>query len=108
MKIKSLEARSILDSRAEWTVEAAIELKNGVRAVASVPQGKSTGSSEAVALPAEVAVRKITTAIAPRIKRGDFRSQASFDDFLIKLDNHAMHIVFRDLNVIIIHLQFFF
>ncbi len=95
MKIKSLTARSILDSRAEWTVEATIELANGVRATASVPEGKSTGAAEAHALPASVAVRNINTRIAAAVRgggraaRAEFKSQQAFDDFLIKLDGTA-------------------
>lgn len=90
MKIKSLSARRILNSRGEWTVEVAMEMKNGARAIASVPQGKSAGSHEAVALPADVAVRKINSFIAPRVKRRDFRSQEAFDEFLIRLDGTPM------------------
>ena len=86
MKIKSLTARPILDSRGQWTIEATLRLKNGVTAVASVPQGKSTGSSEAVALPAAVAVRKIKSDIEPALKRADVRSQEALDSLLIKLD----------------------
>lgn len=86
MRIKSIEARRILDSRGQWTVEAKLELKNGVRATASVPQGKSTGSHEMHALPADIAVRKINNVIAPHAKRQDFRSQEAFDEFLVKLD----------------------
>jgi enolase len=86
MKIKSLTARTILDSRAQWTVEATIELKNGVRATASVPQGKSTGAAEAHALPAGQAVKNIAKIIAPKVRRKTFRGQADFDAFLIALD----------------------
>jgi enolase len=92
MKIKSLRARPILDSRGQWTVEAMIELANGARAVASVPQGKSTGSAEAVALPAAEAVRKIDNVIAPKVagrRQGagiNFKNQEAFDNFLIQLD----------------------
>lgn len=95
MKIESLTARSILDSRAEWTVEATIELANGARATASVPEGKSTGAAEARALPAVVAVRNINTRIAAAVRgggraaRAEFKSQQAFDDFLIKLDGTA-------------------
>ena len=35
-----------------WTVEVSLTLQNGVRATASVPQGKSTGATEAHALSA--------------------------------------------------------
>jgi len=86
MKIKSLTARQILDSRGQWTVEATLVFANGACAVASVPQGKSTGAAEAVALPAAAAVRNIERVIAPRIRRVEFRDQKSFDNFLIKID----------------------
>jgi enolase len=86
MKIKSLTARTILDSRAQWTGEATIELKDGVRATASVPQGKSIGTAEAHALPAAQAVKNILKIIAPKVRGKTFRSQAGFDSFLIALD----------------------
>jgi len=86
MKIQSLTARPVLDSRGQWTVEVSLALANGVRAVASVPQGKSTGASEAVALPAPVAVRRIENIIAPKLKRTQIHSQAALDAFLNKLD----------------------
>lgn len=86
MKIRSLTARIILDSRAQWTVEATIELKDGIRAIASVPQGKSTGAAEAHALPAAKAVKNIMNLVAPKVRGKTFRSQAAFDAFLIKLD----------------------
>ncbi len=86
MKIRSLEARPILDSRAAWTVEIDMTLRDGVHAVASVPEGKSKGSWEAWSLPASAAARKINKVIAPRITRHDFRNQAALDAFLIELD----------------------
>src|SRR5690349_10634372 len=90
MKIRSLSARPIIDSRGQWTVEVALELKDGVRVKASVPQGKSTGSSEARSLPAAQAVRNVNNVIAPKVKRADFRTQKAFDDFLLKLDGTAV------------------
>ncbi len=86
MKIKSLLARPILDSRGQWTVEVAFETKDGVHAIASVPQGKSTGSAEARALPVEQAVENINKRIAPWFRKNDFKDQASLDAFLCKLD----------------------
>ena len=86
MKITSLLARKILDSRGTWTVEVALETKDGIRAVASAPQGKSTGSSEARAFPAEQAVRNVNERIAPWMKRKDFKDQAELDAFLCELD----------------------
>jgi enolase len=86
MKIHSLEARPILDSRGDWTVEVSLETKDGVRAVASAPEGKSTGSSEARAFPAKRAVRNVNERIAPWMARNDFKDQVALDAFLCKLD----------------------
>jgi enolase len=86
MKISSLSARPILDSRGQWTIEVSLTLQNGVRATASVPQGKSTGATEAHALPAAAAVRNINTTIATRIIHKDFFDQAAVDEFLVRLD----------------------
>ncbi len=47
MKIREVKAREILDSRGFPTVEAEVILENGVKGVASVPSGASTGSAEA-------------------------------------------------------------
>jgi enolase len=89
MKISSLSAHPILDSRGQWTVEVTLTLQNGVRATASVPQGKSTGATEARALPAAAAVRSINTTIATRIIHKDFLDQAAVDEFLVRLDGTA-------------------
>jgi len=89
MKITSLTARRILDSRGLWTVLATVTLRDGSSASASVPQGKSTGSAEARALPADRAVRNINTVIAPRIIKKAFKKQADLDWFLDKLDGTA-------------------
>ncbi len=86
MKIKSLAARTILDSRGQWTVEASLTLAGGESATASVPQGKSTGSSEAIALSAEKAVHAIQRIIAPKLCGSYVARQATLDDLLIKLD----------------------
>jgi len=89
MKISSLSARAILDSRGQWTVEVALTLQNGIRATASVPQGKSTGATEARALPATQVVRNIQNIVAPRIIHKDFLDQAAVDEFLVRLDGTA-------------------
>ena len=86
MKIKSLGARPILDSRGQWTIEASIEFADGVKAVASVPQGKSTGSSEAVALPAKQAVHTIEKIIAPKLRGKQIPTQQALDAWLVELD----------------------
>jgi enolase len=86
MKITSLSARKILDSRGMWTVEVTLTTKDGIRAVASAPQGKSTGSSEARALPAAQAMRNVNERIAPWMRRRDFKDQVALDVFLCELD----------------------
>ncbi|MDB5179248.1 MAG: eno [Patescibacteria group bacterium] len=50
MKIASITARQILDSRGNPTVEADVTLEDGTLGRAAVPSGASTGSHEAVEL----------------------------------------------------------
>jgi enolase len=50
MQITKIQAREILDSRGNPTVEADVILKNGTLGRASVPSGASTGSREACEL----------------------------------------------------------
>ncbi|MBI2786139.1 MAG: phosphopyruvate hydratase [Legionella longbeachae] len=50
MQITKIQAREILDSRGNPTVEADVILKNGIQGRASVPSGASTGSREACEL----------------------------------------------------------
>lgn len=50
MKIKSIKAREILDSRGNPTVEAELWLEDGRSVIAAVPSGASTGAFEAVEL----------------------------------------------------------
>ena len=50
MKIRSIKALEILDSRGNPTIETTVSLEDGARGVAAVPSGASTGSHEAVEL----------------------------------------------------------
>ena len=50
MKIETIHAREILDSRGNPTVEVEITTESGARGRASVPSGASTGSHEALEL----------------------------------------------------------
>jgi enolase len=50
VKISAVRAREILDSRGNPTVSVEVEATNGVRGVAAVPSGASTGSREALEL----------------------------------------------------------
>ncbi len=49
-KIQTIQAREILDSRGNPTVEADVTLASGVLGRAAVPSGASTGEYEAVEL----------------------------------------------------------
>ncbi len=86
MKVSSISAYPILDSRGRWTVEVSLMLQNGIRASASAPQGKSTGAAEMRALPAVAAVKSVMNIVAPRIVHKEFRDQAELDEFLVRLD----------------------
>ena len=48
--IENIQAREILDSRGNPTIEVTVILKNGVLSKASVPSGASTGEYEAMEL----------------------------------------------------------
>jgi enolase len=48
--IVDIRAIEILDSRGNPTIEASVELENGMKASACVPSGASTGSREALEL----------------------------------------------------------
>src|SRR5947208_1920472 len=48
--IERIEAREVLDSRGNPTVEVDVELAGGIRGSAAVPSGASTGAHEAVEL----------------------------------------------------------
>jgi len=98
MKITSLHAREILDSRGYPTVETTMVLENGVTATSSIPSGASTGSHEAVELrdgnPAYYmgkgvtkAVSNVNTHIARAIRDLDISNQEKLDRTMIELDN---------------------
>jgi enolase len=50
LEIENIEARQILDSRGNPTIEAEVQLTDGTMSKASVPSGASTGTFEAVEL----------------------------------------------------------
>lgn len=96
-KIKKIEAREILDSKGTPTVEAKVELDNGIKAKAAVPSGASTGSAEAVELRdgdksrylgkgVLMAVKNINTAINDLLVGQEITDQEKIDQMMIKLD----------------------
>jgi len=98
MRIKSVKARQIIDSRGNPTVEADITLYNGAFGRSAVPSGVSTGAHEAHelrdkgdaygGLGVTKAVENINDPIAYNII-GMSPDQAELDKLLIKLDGTA-------------------
>jgi len=97
MKIKSIEAFEILDSRGQPTISAVTVLADGSRGEASVPSGASTGSHEAVelrdgdakryhGLGALKAVKNVNDKIGPMLTGQDAADQQKIDTFMIELD----------------------
>ena len=97
MKIKSIHAREILDSRGTPTVATEGVLTNGVRAEASVPSGASTGVHEAVELrdgdPKRYfgkgvlkAVANVNDIIAPKLIGRCVLEQSAIDKYMCDLD----------------------
>ncbi|MBL6623992.1 MAG: phosphopyruvate hydratase [Rhizobiales bacterium] len=95
-KIKKVKGREIIDSRGNPTVEADVELDNGIVARYSVPSGASTGIHEAIELRdcddryhgmgVMNAVNNINTVINDLLCGFDPVDQEKIDQALIKLD----------------------
>lgn len=97
MRIESVVARQILDSRGNPTVEVDVTTSSGVLGRAAVPSGASTGEHEAVELrdgDKDVylgkgvlkAVANVNQTIAPEVAGIDVLNQVAIDDMLIDLD----------------------
>jgi enolase len=95
--IDSVDAREILDSRGNPTVEVDVVLTDGSVGRAAVPSGASTGAHEAVELrdgdPSRyggkgvlTAVRNVVERIGPELVGLDASDQAGVDALLIDLD----------------------
>jgi len=96
-KITRVQARQILDSRGNPTVEVDVELANGVFARAAVPSGASTGENEAVELRdgdksvyrgkgVTQAVANANTKIADLVVGMDAADQPGIDQAMIDAD----------------------
>jgi len=97
MKIKSISAREIIDSRGNPTIEVAVYLDNGVSGKAAVPSGASTGKYEALelrdgdkkrygGLGVLKAVDNVVKIIQPAMAGFDVSDQEKLDARLIELD----------------------
>lgn len=96
-KIKDIYAREILDSRGNPTVEVELTLESGIKAMASVPSGASTGKREAIELRdndksryhgkgVQKAVAGVNDIIAPLLIGKDALNQREIDNIMIKAD----------------------
>jgi enolase len=97
MKINSISAWQIFDSRGYPTVEAEVTLENGLRGRGSVPSGASTGQFEALELrdrdPKHFrgksvfkAIANVQDIIAPALRGRDVLDQSGLDEAMIALD----------------------
>lgn len=96
-KIRNIYAREILDSRGNPTVEVELTLECGIKAMASVPSGASTGSHEALELRdgdksryngkgVLKAVSNVNNIIKPKLLGVDCLDQKKVDSIMLNLD----------------------
>jgi len=97
MTIENVDAREILDSRGNPTVEVEVTLMDGTRGRAAVPSGASTGAHEAIELrdgDAEryggkgvlKAVQNVYELIADELIGWDVTDQLGVDSLLLEMD----------------------
>ncbi len=97
MKIKNIHAQEILDSRGNPTVEANVELENGILTTSAVPSGASTGTHEALELRDDdasrflgkgvlKAVANVNDKIKPVLVGMDVENQETLDEKMLDLD----------------------
>lgn len=96
-RIKNVYAREILDSRGNPTVEVEVTLESGIKGIASVPSGASTGKNEAIELRDNdknryhgkgvlKAVNNVNEIIAPLLIGKDSLNQREIDNIMLKED----------------------
>ena len=95
-KIKSINARHILDSRANPTIEVEVTTSDNIKGRAAVPSGASTGALEAHELRdndpsfngmgVNKAIENVKTIISDTLIGVDVTDQSNIDNKLIELD----------------------
>ena len=96
-KIQNIEAREVLDSRGNPTVEVDVTLECGAAGRAAVPSGASTGEHEAIELRdgdkkrfggkgVSKAVANVTEKILPKLQGVDALDQLTVDRVMLELD----------------------
>ncbi len=95
--VESISALEILDSRGNPTIQATVTLNTGIKGIAAVPSGASTGEKEAVELRdgdkkrysgkgVRKAIENIYKEIAPMLRGTSVFDQVSIDKRMIELD----------------------
>ena len=96
-KIRKIQAREILDSRGNPTVEVDVVLDSGIKGRAAVPSGASTGTREAVELRdgdkkrylgkgVLKAIENVNEIITPELIGKNPKKQKEIDSLMIRLD----------------------
>lgn len=88
-KIKKIQARKILDSRGNPTLETDVFLENGIQGRASVPAGASTGRYEAFKLEDLEKAKANTETLASYLKGEEVFRHRKIDQTMIDLDGTA-------------------
>ncbi len=99
-EITGVQARQILDSRGNPTLEVDVMLESGARGRAAVPSGASTGSREAVELRdgnakvymgkgVQKAIKNVNSKIATEIVGIEVTEQVLIDRLMIEMDGSA-------------------
>src|SRR5437773_1851264 len=97
MRIQTIKAREVLDSRGNPTVEVDVVLETGIRGRSIVPSGASTGEHEALELRdgdkkryigkgVMKAVANVNTVIGPALHGQDATLQSRIDQTMITMD----------------------
>ncbi len=97
MRIQTIKAREVLDSRGNPTVEVDVVLETGIRGRSIVPSGASTGEHEALELRdgdkkrylgkgVTKAVANVNNLIGPALRGQDATLQSRIDQIMIALD----------------------
>jgi enolase len=97
MYIDEIKGREILDSRGNPTVEVEVTLESGIKGIAAVPSGASTGENEAIELRdgdkgrylgkgVLKAVENVNKIIAPELEGFSVFDQVAIDKKMIELD----------------------
>ena len=96
VRIRSIQAIEIIDSRGNPTIEVEVGLSDGASGRAAVPSGASTGAHEALELRdkqkrylgkgVRKAVANVNDKIAPALRGRDPSDQAAIDGRMLELD----------------------